>query len=650
MTRKNILKRVLCKLRHFFSEVFKRHAEDEAEQVVIVGAIGTIPDPETLTSECPRPWLYTRVLLFFVLTTALLFVANMLTNPGQFSNVMVVGAFAVPFTTLTLLFELNVFRNISFYTVLKALFIGGAMSLIVTSVLPSFWFLGLSEASDAFAAGIGEEIAKMLVVYWILKRNRAYPYILNGLLVGAAVGAGFAIFETAGYAMGGLLVGNNEWLGRESMLILFLRNALAPGGHVVWAAMSGAGMLLAMRREPLSPAVFGRWRFWLSFLFPVVLHVLWDLPLLWKMPAFDSEWTGLGFCVVLTMATWGVVAWFLRRGLKEVDTPHAVILWHGTPAAPPDPAGGWRRWAARYVDLYCGVIVASPVLLKCFAYFGVEGAFDKLNDVIAGVVAIPVSLMLEAVVFNLFGTTFGKWAFSIRVRDADGHPVASRMYFLRLVRLWASGLGFGLPFVSFIAHWIQYCKVRSGFNATYDESLGLRVDKGRFHPLRWIVVLPVLIVVVGLTIVEMSVGEDETEPKSPTHADGRLERLVSSAGLKCDWTENGVCVIPFETSETHRRMQTCLAFFETVASSGAERLFICSMAAKCDAVGRSELEEILAANATMDNRQWCKVDNDLTLRAFLPVNVSPQEFRDVAARLAEDADSFENRLTGKDEF
>ena len=60
-------------VRNFFSEVFKRHTEDDAEQVVIVGAIGTIPDPDTLTSECPRPWLYTRVFMFFMLVTALLF-------------------------------------------------------------------------------------------------------------------------------------------------------------------------------------------------------------------------------------------------------------------------------------------------------------------------------------------------------------------------------------------------------------------------------------------------------------------------------------------------------------------------------------------------------------------------------------------------
>jgi hypothetical protein len=213
-----------------------------------------------------------------------------------------------------------------------------------------------------------------------------------------------------------------------------------------------------------------------------------------------------------------------------------------------------------------------------------------------------------------------------------------------------SGLGLGLPVVSLIVPWVQYRKVRSGFNTTYDESLGLRVDKERFHPLRWIVVLPVLIVAVGLTIVGMSVGEDDTAPESPTHADVRLERLVSSADLKCEWTENGLCVIPFETSEAPRRTQTCLAFFETVTSSGDERLFVCSMVASCDAVGKSEMEEILTANATMDDRQWCKVGNALALREFLSVNVSPQRFRDVAARLAEDADGLEDRLTDKDEF
>ena len=109
-------------------------------------------------------------------------------------------------------------------------------------------------------------------------------------------------------------------------------------------------------------------------------------------------------------------------------------------------------------------------------------------------------------------------------------------------------------------------------------------------------------------------------------------------------------MIPFRTSEAENRSQTCLAFLEKVVSSDTERLFVCSMVAKCDAVGRSKMEEILEANATMDDRQWCKVGNALALREFLPVNVSPQKFREVVARLAEDADGLEDRLTGKDEF
>ena len=373
----NGIKQKLRKAILFFSEVFKRHTEDDAEQVVIVGAIGTIPDPATLTSECPRPWLYTRVLAFFLLTTALLFVANVLTNFGQFSNVLVIGAFAAPFTVLVVIFEFNVFRNISFYTVLKALFIGGAISLIATAVLPSFLFLNISSVTDAFIAGVGEEVAKLLVVFWILKRNRAYPYILNGLLIGAAVGAGFAIFETAGYGM-------------TSLMRVALRNLLAPGGHVVWAAISGAGLLLAARREPLSATMFRRRQFVGAFLVSVVLHVLWDVPF------FEWGWCYIGWLLTLTLAAWFVVAWFLRRGLAEVDTMRAVILYRQDPSpAMVSIAGPWRRWAARTIDLICCGMVVFLVLYKVSEYFNVQEGLEKANDAILTVSVLPLMTRMQ---------------------------------------------------------------------------------------------------------------------------------------------------------------------------------------------------------------------------------------------------------------
>ena len=482
-------------VRDFLSEVFKRHTEDDAEQVVIVGAVGTIPDPDTLTSECPRPWLYTRVFMFFLLTTLLLFVASVLTNFGQFSNVLVIGAFAVPFTVLVFFFEFNIFRNISFYTVLKALFIGGALSLIITAVLPSFWFNGVTSASDAFVAGIGEEVAKLLVVYWILKRNHAYPYILNGVLVGAAVGAGFAIFETAGYGMACFRDGDNTWIGKESVFVLSLRSLLAPGGHVVWAAISGAGLLLAARREPLSAGMFRRKAFVMAFLASVVLHVLWD------MPFFESLFWTIGYMLVLTLVAWGVVTWFLRRGLEEVDTMRAIVPCRQDPVALLRIAGPWCRWAARSLDLGCGGIVTFAVLFRIGEYFGLQEGLNAVNDTILTVAILPVLLLLEVVIYELFGTTFGKWLFSLRICDSSGRDVSSWMYFRRLLRLWVSGLGFSVPVVSQIASVVQYCRLSSNGQTTYDETLGLRVGKDRVHFLRWLVALPLLLMAGLLLIV-----------------------------------------------------------------------------------------------------------------------------------------------------
>ncbi len=628
-------------IRTFFSEVFKRHTEDDAEQVVIVGALGTIPDPDTLSAECPRPWLYTRVLAFFLLTTALLFLANVLTNPGQMSSVLVIGAFAAPFTILVLFFEFNIFRNISFYTVLKALFIGGALSLIVTAVLPSFWFQGITSVSDAFAAGIGEEVAKLLVVYWILKRNRAYPYILNGLLVGAAVGAGFAIFETASYGMFSLFGGDDAWIGKESMIVLALRNLLAPGGHVIWAAISGAGLLMTARREPLSADIFRRKTFWSTFSAPVILHVLWDIPF------FESAFGALCFLAMLTILGWVIVAWFVRRGLEEVDSMRAIVPFRREFAPPPSPAGPWRRWAARGLDQFCGALVIMAVLARISTYFGFGDFFDGVHQALVLLLLLPLLLLLEAVVYELFGTTFGKWAFSLRVRDEDRHVATSKVYLKRLLRLWASGLGFGLPIVSLITLVVQKRRLSSGRLTSYDESLRLHVDKERIHPLRWLVVIPILLVFV-LLVVAAIFTEDENAASQA--GEPHIARIVSSSGLKYKMDDTGCYILPFSTEDEGSRSQSCLVLPEIVDADGTDCLFLGSFVASCDSIPNSVLHELLNENTTRRTRLWGEIKNHLVLRVLVPLDTPPEVFRSMAEGLALDADACEKELTGKDEF
>jgi RsiW-degrading membrane proteinase PrsW (M82 family) len=83
---------------------------------------------------------------------------------------------------------------------------GGVLSLVVS--LYGYDISGLFNFSNAVTAGISEEAGKLLAVILIV-RYQNKPYILNGCLAGAAVGAGFAAFESAGYSLMTLLHGQS---------------------------------------------------------------------------------------------------------------------------------------------------------------------------------------------------------------------------------------------------------------------------------------------------------------------------------------------------------------------------------------------------------------------------------------------------------
>jgi RsiW-degrading membrane proteinase PrsW (M82 family) len=78
--------------------------------------------------------------------------------------------------------------------------------------------------------------SKLFTIIFVMRSltfNR-YRFSINGLLLGAAVGAGFAAFESAGYA---LRVGLN--LNTTAMVTnIVLRGVFSPFGHIVWSAIA----------------------------------------------------------------------------------------------------------------------------------------------------------------------------------------------------------------------------------------------------------------------------------------------------------------------------------------------------------------------------------------------------------------------------
>ncbi len=290
-------------LQTMFSEVFKKRTPEEMEEHFLTGTSKATPPLDQVETGWPKPWFFFRALA--AITIVYLGFYWMLVefrNPKVIPGLIVMGNLAFPMATLILFFEFNTPRNISMYSIVMMICTGGVVSLGLTHIVSRLADLGWM---GMMSAGIVEELAKFLTVAWFA-RNLRHKYILNGLLLGAAVGAGFEIFEDFGYVFD---------TARKTMNIdamadeIFGRGITAPFSHIIWTAISGAAFWRARGAEPLSIKHFVDPAFLRAFLVPVALHMLWDSPL---PNPLQLKYAALG------LAGWFVVFGFVQSGLKQV--------------------------------------------------------------------------------------------------------------------------------------------------------------------------------------------------------------------------------------------------------------------------------------------------------------------------------------------
>ena len=291
-----------------FKNTFKKHTEKDLDDVFVCGSDATTPDVKDINPKNASAWVYLKIFIFFLIA----YVATRIGyinygNDNFLPGLIMLGAFAMPVTVLIFFFEINVFKNIPFYKVLKYFILGGALSLILAILFFSLDFnTDISTYGGALMVGVIEEIPKATIVALFLFKNKKCNYILDGLLVGAAVGAGFAAFETAGYILrNGISGGINMML-----YVIKLRGFLAPGGHVAWAAIEGAALMFVKGFEPLDKKHLNDKRFLLMCLIPIILHGIWDMPI--SLPY-------CGIPIILTILAWLVIIYYINLGLKQVD-------------------------------------------------------------------------------------------------------------------------------------------------------------------------------------------------------------------------------------------------------------------------------------------------------------------------------------------
>lgn len=322
-------------LKEMFKQVFKRHGVDVVEEYIMVGTSRTTPPLEQVETGWPNPWMFFRLLgilgiAFVGLAVLFHFTMNEKTVPA----ILFLGAFAVPLSTLVLIFEMNTPRNVSLVMVGKLFIVGGLTGLCTAMLAYMVPICGN-------IPGIVEESAKLLAVLLVVRTVR-YKYELNGILFGATVGAGFACFETCGYGFdailstltqviqagnvaNGLPTAQGIALAVENMMAnLVLRGVESPLGHVAWTAIAAGAFWRVKGDKPTSPAMLLDTRFLKAFAIPVLMHTVWDLSIL-----FPNIPTILGAFIlpaVTGLITWYVLFGLVQQGLKQVKDEQVAHL------------------------------------------------------------------------------------------------------------------------------------------------------------------------------------------------------------------------------------------------------------------------------------------------------------------------------------
>ena len=215
----------------------------------------------------PNSWL--RVLLIglflYALSIVILFLSN---NPNLFPTTLIIGSFMVPAAYVAFFYERRQWSRLTLPTTALAFVYGGVLGVMGASILEPLLVPGQTTAGF-LVVGLIEEAVKIMGVL-LIARHRRHDSELDGIILGAAAGMGFAALESNGY-------GFTAFIGSQGNLpyvfsVVFVRALLAPVGHGTWTAILASVLFRESSdfRFRINAKVIG------AYATVVLLHGLWD--------------------------------------------------------------------------------------------------------------------------------------------------------------------------------------------------------------------------------------------------------------------------------------------------------------------------------------------------------------------------------------
>jgi len=190
---------------------------------------------------------------------------------------------------------------------------GGTLGVLAASLLAPI-FVRRLDVMSLIVVGLIEEFAKILGVFIIARRLR-HDSEMDGLILGAAAGMGFAALESMGYSFTAFLSSGGSL--SQTVGVTLLRGVLSPVGHGTWTAILASVLFRESRAGHfrINFKVIG------AYLLVSILHGLWDL-----LPAMIGNVIGFGLDVIIGQVLVGgaglFVLWLRWREARRLQSEY----------------------------------------------------------------------------------------------------------------------------------------------------------------------------------------------------------------------------------------------------------------------------------------------------------------------------------------
>jgi RsiW-degrading membrane proteinase PrsW (M82 family) len=266
----------------------------------------------------PRWWAVLLIGLALWLASAadVYFTGNVIVLP----TVVLLGSFLVPVAGVVWYLDHDPSPALSPRRILAAFILAGVIGVLAASIL-EFWVVFGPGPIGNLKVGLIEELVKGVAIVFVAWGIQSFSR-RDGIVLGAAVGFGFAALESSGYALASLFVvqGTQLSLSFTSVVLTELvRGVLAPFGHGLWSAILGGAIFHAARNGRLRMS----WGILVAYLGVSALHT-----------AFDTFGGVPGYIVISIIGLLPLVYLWWRGGRETGFSHPPSRVQEATPAAP----------------------------------------------------------------------------------------------------------------------------------------------------------------------------------------------------------------------------------------------------------------------------------------------------------------------------